>query len=639
MITTDELRILLSVNGAASYTTTINEVTNVTNKYEKSVGNLISTLAKLVSVGAIVKFGKQCIEAASNLQEVANVVDVTFGASATKVNQWAKQNAASFGLSETAAKRYIGTYGTMAKQFNMTEEQAAAMGIELTKLTGDVASFYNLDDKAAATKLKAIFTGETEGLKELGVVMTETQLNSYAMAQGWGKTTKEMSEQEKVVLRYQYTMEKLSHAQGDFARTSDGYANSVRGLKLQLENFKVEIGRELIPVAAQGIQAISGVIQTVGPAVITVARYIRYYAEAWKNASASTKNFAKIALIAFGAMKLIPIAVSFASKAFDILFVKSLTLTTGLQALAGILGVIFAIAAMKKLSDSVKEMEKASSGINTLSDSANASTGAIDSLSDSLDGLNDSSKGLETFLASFDEVNKVGGGNSLMSGLVTKDDLANILDASLGIEDLQGQLDGLHLPTIIPEGIFTKQFWTDLGAGIMGFFEEAFFEPGEFWSDWVVGFNTIIDKIQEVGDWLDEVAPKWSNFWNNAGFNVYDLTHDKNGKPKVGAGVGTLVLDSLLGANEEDKTGSFTAANGITYAKYGADGKLSKPYEDYIRSNVQSKADTATASGNVAQSQTVDVTLLLDGRKIANVVTDLQNQKARSSGNQGLVGG
>lgn len=197
MITTDEMRILLSINGAASYTTTINEITNVTNKYEKSVGNLISTLAKLVSVGAIVKFGKQCIEAASNLQEVANVVDVTFGQSAQLVNDWAKSNAASFGLSETAAKRYAGTFGTMVKQFNMTAKDAAYMGIELTKLTGDVASFYNITDQAAATKLKAIFTGETEGLKELGVVMTQTQLDAYAMANGWGKTTKEMTEQEK----------------------------------------------------------------------------------------------------------------------------------------------------------------------------------------------------------------------------------------------------------------------------------------------------------------------------------------------------------------------------------------------------------------------------------------------------------
>ncbi|MBP5581951.1 MAG: hypothetical protein J6X85_09245, partial [Ruminococcus sp.] len=239
MITTDEMRILLSINGAASYTTTINEITNVTKNYDKSVGNLISTLAKLVSAGMIVKFGKQCIEAASNLEEVANVVDVTFGKSADRVNAWAKSNAASFGLSETAAKRYIGTYGTMARQFNMTSEQAATMGIELTKLTGDVASFYNLEDKAAATKLKAIFTGETEGLKELGVVMTETQLNAYAMTKGWGKTTKEMTEQEKVLLRYQYTMEKLGHAQGDFMRTSDGYANSVRTLKLNIEDLKV----------------------------------------------------------------------------------------------------------------------------------------------------------------------------------------------------------------------------------------------------------------------------------------------------------------------------------------------------------------------------------------------------------------
>jgi hypothetical protein len=248
-MTVEELKIILRVNGASTYTHTINEVTNVTNNYKNSIGSLTSMLAKLVSAAAITKFTKECIQAASDLQEVANVTDVTFGQSANVVNKWAKKQAANFGLSETSAKRYIGTYGTMAKQFNFTTEQAAKMGVEMTKLTGDVASFYNMDDKASATKLKSVFTGETETLKELGVVMTEANLNNYALEKGYGKTVKQMSEHEKVLLRYSFVMDKLSHTQGDFQRTSDGWANSVRKLKLNYENLKIEIGNELLPVA------------------------------------------------------------------------------------------------------------------------------------------------------------------------------------------------------------------------------------------------------------------------------------------------------------------------------------------------------------------------------------------------------
>ena len=628
MITTDELRILLKLNGAASYTTTINEVTNVTKNYDKSVGNLISTLAKLVSGAAIVKFSKQCIEAASNLQEVANVVDVTFGRNADQVNKWAKSQAANFGLSETAAKRYIGTYGTMAKQFNMTSEQAAAMGIELTKLTGDVASFYNLEDKAAATKLKAIFTGETEGLKELGVVMTETQLSAYALSKGLDKPLKQMSEQEKVLLRYQYTLEKLGHAQGDFMRTSDGYANSLRTLKLNFENLKVEIGNELIPVAAQGIGAVGSILKTLSPFLICIAQTIRFYAQAWSEASASTKTFVGISAAAIGVFIIWPKVAAAASFAMKVLTTDIVSVGMALRYTVGILGVFLALLAFKKLTDSVSDMKAASAGVEGLANSAEMSTGAIDELASSLDGLGDSSKGLETFLASFDEVNKVGGSSSLMSSLVTADDLNNILGASLGIENLQSQLDSLHMPSIIPEGIFTKQFWSDLGEGIMGFLEETFFNSDEFWEDWKRGFDMIVEGIESVGEWLEKVAPKWSEFWGSKG-KFYDWSHDKNGNPQT---VGALALDALLDDGmKDDKSGSFTGANGVTYAKYKSDGSLSSAYESYIRGNAAAnKTVNTTNNNNTTRTETIN--LVVDGKKMASVVVDAINATTRSTG-------
>lgn len=613
MITTDEMRILLSINGAASYTTTINEITNVTNRYDKSVGNLISTLAKLVSVGAMVKFGKQCIEAASNLQEVANVVDVTFGRNADKVNKWAKNNAASFGLSETAAKRYIGTYGAMAKQFDMTSEQVANMAVELTKLTGDVASFYNLDDKAAATKLKAIFTGETEGLKELGVVMTETQLNAYAMAQGWGKTTKEMSEQEKVVLRYQYTMEKLGHAQGDFMRTSDGYANSTRTLKLELENLKVEIGQQLIPVAAQGIQAISGVIQTAGPVIITVAEYVKFYAQAWAQASSTIKSVVLISAAAIAVFTVWPKIVAIATAAQKLLTTQIVTTGMAIRYTLGVLGVFLGLLALLNVARSASEL-KAAEQIENLGDSAEVSSDSVDDLSSGLDNLSDSSKGLETFLASFDEVNKVGGGGSLMSNLVTTQDLANILGAATGIEDLQNSINSLTIPDIGEGTIFDADWWKEKGKMLLGFVE-TWFDPKEFTQNWKNG-------IQDIDNFIQEMMPKWHSFFTNLGADIYDALHPDAEKD-----------------TRETFTYTNSQGNKVEALKYNDDGSLTQAYLNQNRRTASSTVTNQTVTNVTQSNNPIDVTLLLDGRKIASVVTDLQNAKARSSGNQGLVGG
>ena len=614
MITTDEMRILLSINGAASYTTTINEITNVTNNYDKTVNNLISTLAKLVTTGYIVKFGKQCIEAASNLQEVANVVDVTFGASAEKINNWAKQNAASFGLSETAAKRYAGTYGTMAKQFNMTEEQAASMAIELTKLTGDIASFYNITDQAAATKLKAIFTGETESLKELGVVMTQTQLDSYALANGWNKTTQEMTEQEKVILRYQYTFEKLGHAQGDFMRTSDGYANSVRTLKLELEDLKVEIGNELLPVAAQGIGTLGEVIKTVGPAIVTVAQSIRYYAMAWAQASQATKTVVTISAAAIGIFVVWPKVVAIATAAQKLLTTEIVTTGMAIRYTLGVLGVFLGMLVLFNVAKQAADL-KAADDITNIGDSAAASSGAVDSLADSLNDLSDSSKGLNTFLASFDEVNKVGGGGSLMSNLVTSEDLANIFGAATGIEDLQDSINSLTIPDIGEGTIFDPEWWKDKGKMLLGFVE-TWFDPKEFTENWKNG-------IEDIDSFIQQMMPKWHAFFTNLGADIYDALHPDADKD---------TRETFSYTNS--KTGKV-----VEGLKYNEDGSYTKAYLNAVN-NASAAAGNTTTTNTITttQNQNIDISLMLDGRTIASVVTDLQNQKARSAGNSSLRG-
>lgn len=220
----------------------------------KKVGTIIFTA---FAIKQLVIFGKECTKLGSDLEEVENVVNVTFPKMTEKVNDFALSAADAFGLSETMAKQYIGTFGAMAKSFGYTEESAYDMAASLTALTGDVASFYNLSQKESYTKLKSVFTGETETLKDLGVVMTQSALDQYALANGYGKTTAKMTEQEKVALRLKFVQEKLSAASGDFARSSDSWANQIRIMQLRLESLKATIGQGLINIFTPVIKAIN----------------------------------------------------------------------------------------------------------------------------------------------------------------------------------------------------------------------------------------------------------------------------------------------------------------------------------------------------------------------------------------------
>lgn len=217
-------------------------------------------LAAAFSIKKVVDFGKSCLELGSDLAEVQNVVDVTFPSMTAQVDKFAQSAAKSFGLSGTMAKQYTGTFGAMAKAFGFTEKQAYDMGTTLTGLAGDVASFYNISQDEAYTKLKSVFTGETESLKDLGVVMTQTALDAYAMANGFGKTTAQMSEAEKVALRYTFVQDQLTAATGDFTRTSDSWANQCRIMKLQFDSLKASIGQGLINLFTPVLRVINAVI-------------------------------------------------------------------------------------------------------------------------------------------------------------------------------------------------------------------------------------------------------------------------------------------------------------------------------------------------------------------------------------------
>ena len=226
----------------------------------KGVGQKIGKfMAAAFAVKEIVAFGKECMELGSDLTEVQNVVETTFGAeSVAKINKFAREAITKLGLSETAAKQAVGTFGAMATAFGFTDDEAYNMSTSLTELASGISSFYNMSSDEAMGKLKSVFTGETESLKSLGVVMSQTALDAFAMEQGFGKTTKEMSEQEKVALRYKFVMKQLEKANGDFAKTSGtSWANQTRIFSQQLNAFKASVGQGLINALMPVIKVIN----------------------------------------------------------------------------------------------------------------------------------------------------------------------------------------------------------------------------------------------------------------------------------------------------------------------------------------------------------------------------------------------
>jgi methyl-accepting chemotaxis protein len=257
-------------------TATTNHVEHQTTKMASSFKKIAGVVAAALSITAIVAFGKSCIDLGSQLAEVDNVIQQAVPSMEGRIDSFAKNAIEKFGMSEISAKRYTGVFSSMARGFKFSEESAADMGMTLTGLAADVASFYDTSQSEAFTKLKSVFTGETETLKDLGVVMTQAALDAYALENGYGKVTKKMSEAEKVALRYAFVQDKLRFANGDFARTSGSWANQVRILSERFNALKATIGQGLINAFTPVIHVINIVLSKLQ----TMAAYFKAFTAA-----------------------------------------------------------------------------------------------------------------------------------------------------------------------------------------------------------------------------------------------------------------------------------------------------------------------------------------------------------------------
>ena len=239
----------------------IRNATNKLDKFSKKAGRIGSQMTTNLSL-PILALGAGAVKLASDFEESLNKVNVSFGESSKEVQSFAKTTLNSFGIAEGSALEMAALFGDMGTSMGLTQKQAAGMSTSLVGLAGDLSSFKNIRIDVAQTALASIFTGETESLKKLGVVMTEANLKQFALEQGITKTIKQMSQAEKVQLRYNFVISQSTNAIGDFARTSDGVANSTRSLQESVKELGEQFGKELLPIASDLINSLSSLVKT-----------------------------------------------------------------------------------------------------------------------------------------------------------------------------------------------------------------------------------------------------------------------------------------------------------------------------------------------------------------------------------------
>ena len=238
----------------------LDQLEDHTNKSTDAFSRLAKAIGLVMIARKALDIIKTGIDYASDLAEVQNVVDVTFGSATEAINSWSKECLAAYGMNEVSAKRYAGTIGAMLKSSGLAGDAIVDMSKDMVGLAGDMASFYNLDLETAFEKIRSGISGETEPLKQLGINMSVANLEAYALSQGITTAYNEMSQAEQVMLRYNYLMSTTADAQGDFARTQDSYANQTRLLSESWLEFTGVMAEQLLPVLTAIVSWLNNIV-------------------------------------------------------------------------------------------------------------------------------------------------------------------------------------------------------------------------------------------------------------------------------------------------------------------------------------------------------------------------------------------
>ena len=342
-------------------TTGVDQARSKMMKFEKDledIGKNMSQIGRRMSLfitTPLVAAGVHSFKMAADVTEAINKVDVAFKKDAEEIKKWSEGSLKAYGMAKLTALDMVALFGDMATSMGINTMKAAEMSKNLVGLAGDLASFKNIRVEVAQTALSAIFTGETESLKRLGIVMTEVNLTEYALSQGITKRIKDMNQMEKVQLRYNYILEVTKNSHGDFERTSESAANQMRMFRESIKEVSASFGETLIPVITPMIQKLNSFLERIKELSDEKKKWI-------VRIVAITAAIGPLLIIIGNLLRIIPLLV----RAFRVL--KLAMLSTPIT--AAIFGITSLIAILVSLRKKTQEATKAQKELNAAVEAA-----------------------------------------------------------------------------------------------------------------------------------------------------------------------------------------------------------------------------------------------------------------------------
>lgn len=275
------------------------QISSGANKSSKSIGGLRASLGKIVgilaagfSIRGIVNIGKEAINLASDLTEVQNVVDTAFGSMSQKMEDFADTAIDTYGISKLTAKNIGSTYTAMARGMGQSLDEATDKALEMTGRVADIASFYNLSIDRANTIGRAVYSGETEPLKQIGVIMTEDQLAAFALANGYDTLYKNMNAAQKLEVRQAYFLAQTNLAAGDFVKTQDSWANQTKILSERWKEFLSVLGTGLLQILTPALKFLNHFVSAMTSALTAFNKFLGINTEVSSTGAAGIADIA-----------------------------------------------------------------------------------------------------------------------------------------------------------------------------------------------------------------------------------------------------------------------------------------------------------------------------------------------------------
>lgn len=240
------------------------------NKHISGMASILKTVGGVIAGIGIADFAKESVMMASDLVEAQNVVDTTFKESAKTITSWSENALNAYGLNKLQAEKMTGVMGSLFKASGITGDSMIKMSEGITGLSGDMSSFLNIPIDEMFDKLKSGLAGQSMPLKSVGIDMSETNLEAYALSEGIKKSWKEMSQAEKVTLRYDYLMKVTKDHQGDFAKTSQTFANQLRFAKTNVQQLGASIAADALPYLDNMLIHFNGLIKSAPATFLTI---------------------------------------------------------------------------------------------------------------------------------------------------------------------------------------------------------------------------------------------------------------------------------------------------------------------------------------------------------------------------------